>query len=175
MSNYTITRKLEIDAAHRITTHGSKCRHIHGHRYTIEVTCEAQTLVTDGTETDMVLDFSFLKREMIKHIDEPCDHGFILYIHDDELLQRLCPDNTDWQEWKATLAAEVDKRGYCSTTNSYMETRLYLIPSQSTAECLAKHWYERLEPVLNNYNASKVQIQSVTVWETPNCYAVYRG
>jgi 6-pyruvoyltetrahydropterin/6-carboxytetrahydropterin synthase len=33
-----ITRKLEFDAGHRIPHHDGHCRHIHGHRYVIEVT-----------------------------------------------------------------------------------------------------------------------------------------
>ncbi|MGH1352655.1 MAG: 6-pyruvoyl trahydropterin synthase family protein [Methyloligellaceae bacterium] len=174
MAKYTVTRKLEIDAAHRITTHGSQCRHIHGHRYVIEVTCEAEMLNTTGTETDMVLDFSFIKQEMVRQIEGPCDHGFILSLHDDELLQRLSPEGTNWQAWKAELSEAVDGNGYCSTTNAYMETRLYIVPFQSTAECLARHWYQRLSPAINGVNGSNVKVKSVTVWETPNCFAVYQ-
>ena len=33
-----ITRRLEFDAGHRIPDHASQCRHLHGHRYAIEVT-----------------------------------------------------------------------------------------------------------------------------------------
>lgn len=175
MPKYTVTRKLEIDAAHRITTHGSKCRHIHGHRYVIEVTLEADMLVSEGTETDMVLDFGFIKKELVKHIEEPCDHGFILSIHDDQMLKRLCPENTDYDSWKAELKTDVQKNGYCETLNSHMETRLYIIATESTAECLAHHWYYRLEPVFRHFNDSNVILKEVKVWETPNCYAVYKG
>ncbi len=174
MAKYTVTRKLEIDAAHRITTHGSQCRHIHGHRYVIEVTCEAEMLNTSGTETDMVLDFSFIKQEMVKHIEQPCDHGFIISLHDHDMLQRLCPEGKDWGIWKQELSDIVEQDGFCSTTDAHLNTRLYVIPFQSTAECLARHWYKRLMPVFNNINNSNVHIKSVTVWETPNCFAVYR-
>ena len=33
-----ITRRLEFDAGHRIPDHQSQCRHLHGHRYAIEIT-----------------------------------------------------------------------------------------------------------------------------------------
>ncbi|MHB8760606.1 MAG: 6-pyruvoyl trahydropterin synthase family protein, partial [Thiobacillus sp.] len=33
-----ITRRLEFDAGHRIPNHGSQCRHLHGHRYALEIT-----------------------------------------------------------------------------------------------------------------------------------------
>ena len=34
----TCTRKIEFDYGHRVFKHGSKCKHIHGHRGVIEVT-----------------------------------------------------------------------------------------------------------------------------------------
>ena len=36
-----ITRRLEFDAGHRIPNHQSQCRHLHGHRYALEVTLVA--------------------------------------------------------------------------------------------------------------------------------------
>jgi hypothetical protein len=33
-----ITRRLEFDAGHRIPDHASQCRHLHGHRYALEIT-----------------------------------------------------------------------------------------------------------------------------------------
>ncbi|MDP2056292.1 MAG: 6-carboxytetrahydropterin synthase, partial [Thiobacillus sp.] len=33
-----ITRRLEFDAGHRIPNHASQCRHLHGHRYALEIT-----------------------------------------------------------------------------------------------------------------------------------------
>lgn len=74
-------------------THGSKCRHIHGHRYTIEAICQARDarLHNAGEQTDMVIDSLFLKDEMMSHIDEPCDHGFIASHSDLELLEMFCP------------------------------------------------------------------------------------
>ena len=34
----TITRRLEFDAGHRIPHHANQCRHLHGHRYALEIT-----------------------------------------------------------------------------------------------------------------------------------------
>ena len=70
---FRITRFIEIDAGHRIMTHGSKCRHLHGHRYRIEAECAAKAVQPDGVQTGMVLDFGFLKEEMVEIIDRPCD------------------------------------------------------------------------------------------------------
>ncbi len=58
MQKYSVTRRISIDAAHRVSTHGSKCRNLHGHRYMIEATCVARAglLHEDGEQTDMVAD-----------------------------------------------------------------------------------------------------------------------
>ena len=41
---FSITRSIGVDYGHRVMTHGSKCRSIHGHRGTIEVTCAGSAL-----------------------------------------------------------------------------------------------------------------------------------
>ena len=43
-----ITRRLEFDAGHRIPDHKSQCRHLHGHRYAIEVTLSGDIIRQDG-------------------------------------------------------------------------------------------------------------------------------
>ena len=69
----TCTRILEFDAAHRITRHGSKCRHLHGHRYKAEITCEAEL-----NDLGMVVDFGEINATVGAWIDATWDHGAIL-------------------------------------------------------------------------------------------------
>lgn len=69
----TCTRRLEFDAAHRVTRHGSKCRNLHGHRYVVELTAGAPALDDKG----FVVDFGVLKELIGAWIDERLDHGFI--------------------------------------------------------------------------------------------------
>ena len=105
MTSFTVTRQIFIDAGHRVLTHGSKCRNLHGHRYMIEAVCEAGRLQEAGEQSDMVLDFGFLKDEMMAVIDAPCDHGFLAHVNDDQLLSMFRPDGnskgdgTDWLEF----------------------------------------------------------------------------
>src|SRR4051812_45172843 len=80
-NTHTIAREIGIDMGHRVTFHGSKCRNLHGHRYTIQATCRGPLFV-EGEQQGMVLDFGFLKEIMMKEIDEPCDHGMALWVDD---------------------------------------------------------------------------------------------
>ncbi len=165
---YTITREIGIDAGHRVMTHGSKCRNLHGHRYKIQATCIANELHTEGEQTDMVLDFGFLKEEMMNEIDSPCDHGFIFCIDDPWLANFL-----DYESRRA--ARTVIKRGGCcpiSADHSEMG-KLYVVPFIPTAEKLAEHWFMRLAPRVAERSGAKASLLRMCVWETPNCYAEF--
>lgn len=69
-----ITRRLEIDAGHRLLKHEGKCRNYHGHRYVFLVTCEAVELDTVGR----VVDFSVVKEKVGGWLDDVFDHGMIV-------------------------------------------------------------------------------------------------
>ena len=173
--NYLVTRQIGIDAGHRVMTHGSKCRHLHGHRYTIEATCTARNaeLHQSGEQTDMVIDFSFLKDEMMRHIDEPCDHGLIVSASDSELLEMLCPWHGAFDGWVARIREEVAREQFCATTDTRLSNKLYIIAHQPTAECLAAHWFWRLAEPVRARSDGVALLSRVRVWETPNCYADY--
>lgn len=170
---YRVTRRIEIDAGHRIMTHGSKCRHLHGHRYGIEAVCEAVDLHHHGEQTDMVVDFGFLKEEMLKAIDAPCDHGFIAALADRELLAMFCPVDVAPQSWLAALEVEVRARGEATTTQTRLGTKLTIVPFQPTAECLARHWFAKLRQPVRDRSDGTARLVAVRVFETPNCVAEY--
>lgn len=172
MTSFTVSRQISIDAGHRVLTHGSKCRNLHGHRYTIEAVCEAGRLQDAGEQSDMVLDFAFLKEEMLAVIDAPCDHGFLADAADGELLAMFQPDGTG-TVWLANLRNAVAKDGYHLTTDTRMNTKLYVLDANPTAEQLARHWYSRLKPVVERRSGGLARLAEMVVWETPNCRAAY--
>ncbi len=141
---HLITREIGIDAGHRVTYHGSKCRNLHGHRYTIQATC-AGPLALEGAEEGMIIDFGFLKEEMMAEIDAPCDHGLIL-----------------WQKDPILSIFSVD-----------MGLKIYILPVVPTAENLARHWFERLAPRVRERTQGRATLKRIRVLETPNCWADY--
>lgn len=174
MTSFTVTRQLSIDAGHRVMTHGSKCRHLHGHRYSIEATCHAEQLQRGGEQSDMVLDFGFLKEAMIEVIDEPCDHGFLAFVDDIELLDMFSPDDHEATAWITQVRARVERDGFCLTNNTRMATKLYVLGANPTAEQLSRHWFDRLKPLVAIRSGGQAWLQEVVVWETPLCKATYR-
>lgn len=172
-ASFRVTRRIEIDAGHRIMTHGSKCRHLHGHRYGIEAVCEAASLHDEGEQSGMVVDFGFLKAAMMEIIDTPCDHGFIAASADSELLSMFAPQEARPDVWIEALRADLTLHGAVSTCRTRLGTKLYVIPFQPTAECLARHWYDLLSPVVLERSSGLGRLVSVRVFETPNCMAEY--
>lgn len=157
---FEATRQIGIDAAHRIPDHKSKCKNLHGHRYTIHATITGE-LKTDGEESGMVMDFSFLKEAMMKVIDEPCDHGLILWDQDPLLTDE------DTKKLFTPLTNGSSVPAYCQLG------KILIIQSVPTAENLAAYWYYQLQAEI--YRVINVELSHVTVWETPNCYATYKG
>src|SRR4030067_683152 len=75
-----ITRRLEFDAGHRIPNHASQCKHLHGHRYAIEITLSGDIITTEGqSEQGMVMDFSDVKCIAKEKLVDAWDHAFLVY------------------------------------------------------------------------------------------------
>lgn len=70
----SITKKIEFEAAHRISNYPGSCSEIHGHTYKLEVTVLGEI----NPETDMVMDFKNLKDILQKTVIAHVDHALIL-------------------------------------------------------------------------------------------------
>ncbi len=161
---HLISREIGIDMGHRVTFHGSKCRNLHGHRYTIQAICEGP-LFTEGEQQGMVLDFGFLKELMMEHIDGPCDHGMCLW-YQDPVLDNMLLDTMQQMELRTR---DNDKPWELMGPAG----KLYVVPFVPTAENLARHWFYRLAPAVKERSDGQADLVAVKVWETPNCSAVF--
>ena len=140
-----ITRRLEFDAGHRIPHHESQCRHLHGHRYAIEVTVSGDVIVDDrDPEQGMVADFGGIKAVVQHHIVAPWDHAFLAYARDRAVLDFL-----------ATLPGH----------------RTVTFEAPPTAEHLAATALRILAPAFAAAYGERLHVEQVRIYETPNCWA----
>lgn len=140
-----ITRRLEFDAGHRIPNHGSQCRHLHGHRYALEITLSGEMVTTDGAaEQGMVMDFSEVKAIAQRHVIDVWDHAFLAWRGDTDVVQFL-----------QTLPGH--------------KTALFDAPP--TAEQLAMTAFRILDPVYRDRYGNNLKLENVRIYETPNCWA----
>ncbi|MCB1984234.1 MAG: 6-carboxytetrahydropterin synthase QueD [Burkholderiales bacterium] len=140
-----ITRKLEFDAGHRISTHDSQCRHLHGHRYAIEITLSGNIISEKGTsQQGMVMDFSEVKRIAKKTLINKWDHAFLVYSGDTPVMQFL---------------------------QSLKDHKTVVLDVQPTAENLAVIAFSILDEAYQDIYGNHLQLEQVRLFETPNCWA----
>jgi 6-pyruvoyltetrahydropterin/6-carboxytetrahydropterin synthase len=140
-----ITRRLEFDAGHRIPDHQSQCRHLHGHRYAIEISLSGAVIDADGDPANgMVMDFSDVKALAQRHIVSAWDHAFLA-----------------WREDKAVVA-------FLATLPEHKTVLLDRVP---TAENLARIAFATLAPVYRDTYGNHLKLERVRLYETPNCWA----
>jgi 6-pyruvoyltetrahydropterin/6-carboxytetrahydropterin synthase len=84
---FEIKRRFTFCAAHRLPAHPGKCRGLHGHNYSVEVTV-GLAAGGNGAES-MVMDFGALKAGVGNWIDNNWDHATILAFGDEEFASVL--------------------------------------------------------------------------------------
>lgn len=138
---YKLKTESSFDAAHFLTDYHGKCENLHGHRWRVVAYLVQQELCKEGTHKDMVLDFGEFKSALRK-LTEELDHSFI--VEEGSLMQE-------------TLAC-LEKEGFVLT----------IMPFRTTAENLARYFYNRLAEL-------GLPVSEIEVYETPNNCAIYCG
>jgi len=140
-----ITRRLEFDAGHRIPHHASQCRHLHGHRYAIEISLSGEIIDTEGAAMQgMVMDFSEVKNIANTVLVSRWDHAFLVYQGDREVVDFL-----------ATLVGH----------------KTVVLPVVPTAENLANEAFRILDAAYLDGYGNQLRLQRVRLYETPNNWA----
>ncbi len=140
-----ITRRLEFDAGHRIPDHRSECRHLHGHRYVLEVTLGGDVIHQPGDPADgMVMDFAQVKTLAAKHVVDHWDHAFLVAAADQPIVEFL---------------------------RSLPGHKTVVLDCVPTAENLARTAFAVLDRVYRDTYGNKLRLERVRLYETPNCWA----
>lgn len=140
-----ITRRLEFDAGHRIPAHQSQCRHLHGHRYALEVTLSGDVIHDAFSGSDgMVMDFGAVKEIARIHLVDKWDHAFLVSAADKAVVDFLeaLPDH-----------------------------KTVILDRVPTAENLARIAFDILEPLYRDVYGNHLRLERIRIYETPNCWA----
>jgi len=145
MARMQITRRLEFDAGHRIPNHNSQCKHLHGHRYAIEITLSGDIITARGiSEEGMVMDFSDVKRIAREQLVNAWDHAFLVYRGDRAVVDFL-----------ATLPGH----------------KTVVLDTVPTAENLALIAFNTLNGAYRDTYGNHLRLERVRLFETPNNWA----
>jgi 6-pyruvoyltetrahydropterin/6-carboxytetrahydropterin synthase len=144
-----ITRRLEFDAGHRIPNHNSQCKHLHGHRYAIEITLSGEVIKAAGVSDEgMVMDFSDVKRIAKEQVVDAWDHAFLVYRGDKTVMDFL------------------------ATMQNHKTVILDVIP---TVENLALVAFDILVGAYRDTYGNHLRLERVRLYETPNNWADHRA
>lgn len=139
-----ITTRLEFDAGHRIPSHKSQCRNLHGHRYAIEITISGGIIQQEGvSEQGMVMDFSDVKAIARREIVEKWDHAFLVYKGDTVI------------------------RAFLDTLPDHKTVVMENVP---TAENMASEAFRILENCYRDVYGNHLRLDRVRLYETPNSW-----
>ena len=126
-------------------SHNSQCKHLHGHRYAIEITLSGDIITQEGgSEQGMVMDFSDVKRIAKEQVVDAWDHAFLVYRGDDSVL------------------------AFLNTIPGHKTVVLDVVP---TAENLAKAAFKLLDPAYRDTYNNHLTLERVRLYETPNNWA----
>ena len=134
----TVTKTVKFDAAHVLTNHQGLCKNLHGHTYRVDISVTQ----AEDDASDMVIDFKDLKKIATEIICDRFDHAFVY--------------NTK-SEGETEMPAVVERYGM----------RTVALPFRSTAENMARMFFEELKARISG-------VSSVKVWETADSWAEYR-
>lgn len=140
-----ITRRLEFDSGHRIPSHHSQCRHLHGHRYAIEITLSGDIITDKGvSEQGMVIDYSEVKQIARTALVDKWDHAFLAYSEDTVVVQFL---------------------------QALKDHKTVILDVPPTAENLAQIAFRILDSAYKDKQHNHLILERVRLYETPNCWA----
>lgn len=115
---YLLKTESCFDSAHFLTNYEGKCENLHGHRWKVVVSIQAEKLFEKGQQKDMVMDFANFKRA-VRALTEKFDHTFLVE--------------------EGSLS---DETLTCLEGETF---RITLLPFRTTSENLARYFFERLE------------------------------
>lgn len=74
---FRLEKSFSFEAGHVLPLHDGKCARPHGHSYTLTVILESDSLVQEGPQTGMVMDFSRLSEIIEPVIKNSLDHHWL--------------------------------------------------------------------------------------------------
>ena len=126
---YQLTTEHSFDSAHFLAGYDGKCGNLHGHRWSVLLTVQSETLREDQQQKGMCVDFAELKKDLRTELDA-LDH--VLIIEQGSLRE--------------------------STMKALQEEKFQVVemPFRPTAENFARYFYELF--TLKGYPVAKVEV-----------------
>jgi len=142
MAKIRLTKIFHFDTGHALSGYDGKCRNVHGHSYTLEVTVIGEPIDDPNhVKFGMVIDFSDLKEIVKKYVIKDYDHALVLN------------KKTKYEE----IGIFLKERGH----------HILLVDFQPTGEMMIQDMVKRIEPHL----PKNLKLHHLKLYETGTSYA----
>jgi len=142
MAKIRLTKIFHFDTGHALAGYDGKCRNVHGHSYTLEVTVMGEPIRDpENVKFGMVIDFGDLKTIVKKNVIDDYDHALVLN------------RNTSYKE----IGDFLIERGH----------HILLVDFQPTGEMMIQDMAQRIAPHL----PSSISLHSLKLYETGTSFA----
>lgn len=189
-SGFRVTKRMEWDAAHRLTTHEGKCATLHGHRYVAEVTCVGRRDTTSG----IVVDFGVVKQQVGRFVDLYWDHTTFAHHQDAALIDLMHRDHEIERKSGKPVRLKLPYLFVHQPTAETIAEELYWVATALLSDDHERRATEAVERLHDQWNriqtaapkhrqfhfptlvpsyrltadASRVDVERVRIWETPS-------
>ncbi len=142
MAKIRLTKIFHFDTGHALAGYDGKCRNVHGHSYTLEVTVMGEPIQDpNNVKFGMVIDFGDLKTIVKKNVIDDYDHALVLN------------RNTSYKE----IGDFLIERGH----------HILLVDFQPTGEMMIQDMAQRIAPHL----PSNISLHNLKLYETGTSFA----
>jgi len=142
MAKIRLTKIFHFDTGHALAGYDGKCRNVHGHSYTLEVTVMGEPIMDPNhVKFGMVIDFGDLKEIVKKYVVDDYDHALVLN------------QNTKYKE----IGDFLEKRGH----------HILMVDFQPTGEMMIQDMAKRIAPHLPD----NMKLHHLRLYETGTSYA----
>lgn len=142
MAKIRLTKIFHFDTGHALAGYDGKCRNVHGHSYTLEVTVMGEPIQDpNNVKFGMVIDFGDLKTLVKKNVIDDYDHALVLN------------RNTSYKE----IGDFLIERGH----------HILLVDFQPTGEMMIQDMAQRIAPHL----PSNISLHKLKLYETGTSFA----
>jgi 6-pyruvoyltetrahydropterin/6-carboxytetrahydropterin synthase len=142
MAKIRLTKIFHFDTGHALAGYDGKCRNVHGHSYTLEVTVIGTPIDdTSHVKYGMVIDFGDLKKIVKENVIDHYDHALVLN------------KNTHYKE----IGDFLNERGH----------HIMLVDFQPTGEMMIQDMAQRIIPQL----PENIKLFKLKLFETGTSFA----
>lgn len=77
LEEWSLYKEFRFEAAHRLPYHQGKCQRLHGHSWVGRVYIKGNTLIKDGSQQGMIIDYGEIKQYLQPLLDNFLDHYYL--------------------------------------------------------------------------------------------------